>query len=156
MKSIGLRNIKAYENTGCISIAPITIFVGKNSCGKSSFIRFPVVLAQTFDSGSKTPISLHGQQENYIDYGNFEDVVHSHNGNSFTVELEYPISLDAFSDDMPVIPEPASFYRVGAQLPDTAKIAITYSKPSKNLKVYATKIELYINEEFFSSFDFSR
>lgn len=156
MKSIGLRNIKAYENTGCISIAPITIFVGKNSCGKSSFIRFPVVLAQTFDSGSKTPISLHGQQENYIDYGNFEDVVHNHNGNSFTVELEYPISLDAFSDDMPIIPGPASFYRVGAQLPDTAKIAITYSKPSKNLRVYATKIELYINDEFFSSFDLKK
>lgn len=153
MKSIGLKNTKAFTNTGCIDIAPLTIFVGRNSCGKSSFIRFPAVLAQTFKSGIDSPISLHGQQENYIDYGNFEDVLHNHTGNCFTVVLEYRINIKDRSQKYQLFSRAYSLLYVDADLPDIAKIEITYSKPDKRSRVYATRIVFYINGELFSSFD---
>ena len=83
MRSLGLKNIKAFKDTGDIKLAPLTIFVGQNSCGKSSFIRFPVVLSQSFNDESSA-ICLHSNQPGTIDYGNFEDVLHQHKGNSFS------------------------------------------------------------------------
>ncbi|MBG0768339.1 DUF3696 domain-containing protein [Methanococcus maripaludis] len=85
MDTIRLKNIKAFEDTGTIELKPITIFVGKNSSGKSSLIRFFPVLAQTFQDDTDVPLSFFGR---LIDYGNFEEVVH-HSGN--TIEFEIPI-----------------------------------------------------------------
>ena len=83
MKSIGLQNVKAFKDTGDIELVPITIFVGQNSCGKSSFIRFPVVLSQTFDNEA-SGICLHSNQPGTIDYGNFQDIVYQHQGDTFS------------------------------------------------------------------------
>ena len=124
MKSIGLKNVKAFEDTGCIEITPITVFVGRNSCGKSSFIRFPVVLSQTFRSGAESPISLHGQQDDYTDYGNFEDVIHDDSEKSFSVSLEYPIDISDIEHNSPL--RRYRIYSANTLLPDIVKVIITY------------------------------
>ncbi|MBP5654730.1 MAG: DUF3696 domain-containing protein [Clostridiales bacterium] len=72
MDSFSVTNIKSFRDCACVDLKPITIIVGKNSCGKSSLIRFPVVLAQTITSGTSSPIKFYGS---YIDYGNYENVV---------------------------------------------------------------------------------
>ncbi len=72
MYAYRIRNIKSFVDSGYIDIKPITIFVGKNSCGKSSLLRFPVVLNQTFMASNESPIVFCG---NLLDYGNYEDVV---------------------------------------------------------------------------------
>jgi len=41
MKSFKIYNIKSFEETPDIELKRINIFVGKNSSGKSSLIRFP-------------------------------------------------------------------------------------------------------------------
>lgn len=38
--SKGLCNMKSFRDSGEIEIKPLTIFVGRNSCGKSSQARF--------------------------------------------------------------------------------------------------------------------
>ncbi len=45
MKGLQLQDVKAFKDNGLIEMAPITIFVGQNSCGKSSIIKMPVVLS---------------------------------------------------------------------------------------------------------------
>ena len=75
MKSFRVKNIKSFVDSGNIEIAPITIFVGGNSCGKSSLIRFPAVLSQTFIAETDSPIKFYGKM---LDYGNYEDVLHGH------------------------------------------------------------------------------
>ncbi len=72
MDSFSVTNIKSFRDCARVDLKPITIIVGKNSCGKSSLIRFPVVLAQTITSGNSSPIKFYGS---YIDYGNYENVV---------------------------------------------------------------------------------
>lgn len=76
VKNYSIENIKAFRNEANIQIKPITVFVGKNSSGKSSLLRFPVVLSQSISSDAETPIVLFGKN---IDYGNYEDVVFDHN-----------------------------------------------------------------------------
>ena len=76
MKKYSICNMKAFSKETEVEIKPITIFVGKNSSGKSSLIRFPVVISQSVMSDADTPILFYGKD---IDYGNYEDVVFSHN-----------------------------------------------------------------------------
>ena len=60
------------------------MFVGKNSSGKSSLIRFPAVLAQTFKENAHTPLLLFG---NFIDYGNYDDVIYRHESSSIAFRI---------------------------------------------------------------------
>lgn len=75
MKSYTIQNIKSFKDETAINVKPITIFVGKNSCGKSSLIRFPVVVSQSMLSDTDAPLTFFGKS---IDYGNYEDVVFGH------------------------------------------------------------------------------
>lgn len=98
MKAFALKNVKSFQETGWIEFKPITVFVGPNSSGKSSLVRFPVVLSQTIKEDVSTPLLLYGNQ---VDYGDFEEVVHGHEKNS---SVEFTIKLDGekladFMDD---------------------------------------------------------
>ena len=76
MFSFRLRGIKGFLDTGNIVLRPITVVIGQNSSGKSSILRFPLVLRQTFLDNSLAPLLFYGKS---IDYGNYEDVVFGHN-----------------------------------------------------------------------------
>lgn len=92
MKKYSVKNIKAFKDEAEIEIKPITIFVGKNSCGKSSLIRFPVVISQSVLSDADTPILFFGKN---IDYGNYEDVVYGHSKDR---KMEFSVSYDFYMD----------------------------------------------------------
>ena len=95
MKSFRIKNIKSFLDSGTIEIAPITIFVGQNSCGKSSLLRYPVLLAQSVMAASLTPIVFNGK---YVDYGFFEDVVHNQNGDEIAYEFSYDVDINDDDD----------------------------------------------------------
>ncbi len=86
MKKFKLYHIKSFEESEEIEIKPITVFVGKNSCGKSSLLRFPVLLAQTFKEDISSPLLLFGEM---LDYGNYDDVVNRHSNKPFGFSLEF-------------------------------------------------------------------
>lgn len=91
MKSFSVENIKSFKNKTEIELKPLTILVGRNSCGKSSLIRFPVVLSQTCDDDSQSPLQLYGK---LIDYGTFNDVVFGHQGNDISFTLKYDVVIN--------------------------------------------------------------
>lgn len=86
MKKFSLNNIKSFKHSDEIEIKPITVFVGKNSCGKSSLLRFLVMLAQTFRDDSLTPLLLFGD---LIDYGNYNDVAYRHGTDSIGFKINF-------------------------------------------------------------------
>ena len=90
MKALRLKNIKSFMDSGKVEIKPITIFVGKNSCGKSSLIRFPVIISQTMDADSDSPIAFYGKK---ADYGIFEDVLRHGSNGQLTFELTYDVDV---------------------------------------------------------------
>ena len=97
MESYSITNIKAFKNRTEVPIKPITIFVGKNSCGKSSLMRFPVVLSQTVSSETTGPLKFYGK---LIDYGYYEDVVFNQSTDpiEFSVSYKIDISETRFKD----------------------------------------------------------
>lgn len=97
MISFFLSNIKSFLKTDDIELRKINIFVGKNSSGKSSLLRFPVLLSQTFQEEVYTPILFSGQQ---IDYGNYDDVKYKKSEDliKFGLNFNPRIIRDAFNN----------------------------------------------------------
>jgi AAA15 family ATPase/GTPase len=88
LKTLRIKNFKGWEDTGTIEIAPITLFLGGNSSGKSSIGQLLVLLKQSVLSPErKSPLVLHGSSE-IIDFGLPLDILFGRDLNR-CIEFEY-------------------------------------------------------------------
>lgn len=72
MESIRIKNFRSLQDTGEIDLKPITILVGKNSAGKSTFLRTFPLFKQSVEERTKAPILLYSR--NGVDFGSYKDV----------------------------------------------------------------------------------
>lgn len=73
MDRIRLKNFRSLKDTGEIEIKPLTLLVGKNSSGKSSFLRFFPLIKQSLEESKHGPILWY--KEKGVDFGDFETTV---------------------------------------------------------------------------------
>lgn len=71
MRSLRICNIKSIKDSGIIDLKPITALVGKNSSGKSSFIRTFPLLRQSVESFISGPVSFN---DRLVDFGEIEEI----------------------------------------------------------------------------------
>lgn len=74
---IGLKNFKGYQEAS-IPLAPITLFFGPNSAGKSTVFQVLYLLKQTLEYASPDVPLLFRCDNGYVDLGSFDDVVFDH------------------------------------------------------------------------------
>jgi predicted ATPase len=97
LNHLSIKNFKGWKNTGNIELAPITVFFGSNSSGKSSIGQFLVMLKQTVQqSDRKTVLMLSGDKAP-VNLGTPADIFHNHDMKE-KIQLEYGWSLDKKSD----------------------------------------------------------
>lgn len=99
LTSIRIQNLRSLTDTDFIKLKPLTILVGKNSVGKSTFARTFPLLRQSCEVQKKSPILWYGR---LVDFGDFhtsinkksiEDGISFH----FNVEMEHKEYLRIFS-----------------------------------------------------------
>ena len=56
LRQLRIQNFKGWKDTGTISMAPITLFFGANSSGKSSIEQFLMMLKQTMESSDRKAV----------------------------------------------------------------------------------------------------
>jgi predicted ATPase len=106
--SIG--GFKSFKNNTAMELAPITVFAGSNSSGKSTIIQSILMLKQTVQYGSNSRVlALNGP---LVRLGTFDDVIHyGADPRAITIELEY--DLNEFTEtpvrDLPRWFRPGSF-----------------------------------------------
>lgn len=88
MKSIGVKNLRSLKDIGMVEIKPITVLVGKNSSGKSSFLRLFPLLKQTLEAKTAEPILWYGK---YVDFGDY-DLSRTHSETA-DIELRFDLEL---------------------------------------------------------------
>ncbi|MGL5340555.1 MAG: DUF3696 domain-containing protein [Aeromonas veronii] len=73
-----LTNFKAWQDTGLISLKPVTMLLGTNSSGKSTLIQSLLLLKQTVRSPDRSiHLNLGGDEVNDLfNFGDFDDVLH--------------------------------------------------------------------------------
>jgi predicted ATPase len=73
-----IQNFKTWKDTTELELAPITVFFGGNSSGKSSIGQFLMMLKQTAQSQDRTLALLPGSDQTLVDLGTFEDILSNH------------------------------------------------------------------------------
>jgi len=61
IKTLRLKNFKAFKDTGDIELKPITVLAGPNSAGKSSILQSLLLLKQTLISDLRVALNLDGE-----------------------------------------------------------------------------------------------
>lgn len=90
MDKLRLRNYRCFEDTGDIELKPITLLLGANSSGKSSFIKFFPLLQQSLETRVNGLFLWDGQ---YVDFKNFKNTVKNGEGE---ITIDYTIGdMDA-------------------------------------------------------------
>jgi len=88
MKSIRLVNIRSLVDSRDVRIAPITVLVGQNSSGKSTFARFFPLLRQSSEVLAREPLLWFGR---FVDFGSAEEAtsrIGSSGGPGFDVTFD--------------------------------------------------------------------
>jgi len=75
MESIRVINLRCLEDTGAVEIKPISLLVGANSSGKSSFIRLFPLLRQSSETQTLSGLLLN---EGDVNFGFFDEAIHRH------------------------------------------------------------------------------
>ncbi len=75
LKEIQLNNFRSLKDTGLQTLSPITLLVGENSSGKSSFLRAFPLLKQSINKRTSGPILWSGDIDDYVDFGSFDETV---------------------------------------------------------------------------------
>lgn len=72
-----LKNFKAWQNSGPVRLAPITLLLGTNSSGKSTLLQSLLLLKQTAMSPDRTlHLNLGGDgAAGFCDFGGFDDIL---------------------------------------------------------------------------------
>lgn len=70
--SMRVRNLRSLGDTGFIELKPITILVGRNSSGKSTFARVLPLLRQSDEAVKRGPILWWGR---LVDFGSFDESI---------------------------------------------------------------------------------
>lgn len=70
-----IQNFKAWKDTGDIRLAPLTVFFGTNSSGKTSLQQFLLLLQQTAQSRDRKRVLHFGSDTTLVDLGVFPEML---------------------------------------------------------------------------------
>lgn len=85
-----IQGFKSWRDTGDIRLAPITVFFGANSSGKTSLGQLLLLLKQTSESPDRSQALHPGDRNTPVELGNFREMVFGHEvDGSIGFELEW-------------------------------------------------------------------
>ena len=87
-ETLRIQNFKGWRDTGSIRMAPITLFFGTNSSGKSSIGHFLMMLKQTVESQDRKAVFYTGGRNSAVQLGSYQDMVYQHNKDN-KISFEY-------------------------------------------------------------------
>lgn len=94
MDKLRIKNFRSIKDSGMIELKPITVFLGKNSCGKSSFVRILPLIKQSLEKEKQEPLLWYGD---YVDFGSFEEILPKNKTGLDFFELEFNIKIPKIS-----------------------------------------------------------
>ncbi len=116
LDSFSIQNLRSLTDPQTFSLCPLTLVVGANSSGKSTFIRSFPLLRQSVETITKGPILWFGR---FVDFGVFKDVV-SRNVSKTEIEFGFCVSLSKNVEKLPHF-----YYYPCLEILDDCKVQVT-------------------------------
>lgn len=93
LKGIEIKNFRSLKDTGILNLSPITVLVGENSSGKSTFLRAFPLIKQSISKRTSGPLLWAGDVDDYVDFGSFEETVTNDGSDSIIFKFTFPLTL---------------------------------------------------------------
>lgn len=93
VREIQIKNFRSLKDTGMQTLSPITLLVGENSSGKSTFLRAFPLLKQSISKRTSGPILWAGDVDDYVDFGSFEETVTNDKSNEISFAFKFKIKV---------------------------------------------------------------
>lgn len=119
-----LKNFKGWKDTKPIKLAPLTVFFGTNSSGKSSIEQFLLMLKQTVDSSDRKMVIFPGDLNTPVNLGSFEEMVF---GRDVKNDLEFSFEWE-LSEPMTVSDQRSTFSCTGDRMRFEASLGMAGEK----------------------------
>ncbi len=92
LERLRIQNFKGWKDTGSIRLAPISLFFGANSSGKSSIGQFLMMLKQTVESPDRKAVFCPGGRNSAVQLGSYQEMVFQRDPKN-PITFEYQWSL---------------------------------------------------------------
>ena len=90
LDKIRIYNVRSLKDTGMIALPQITILVGENSSGKSTFLRTFPLIKQSICKRTDGPLLWAGDVDDYVDFGSFFETVTNDGSDRIGFTYEFP------------------------------------------------------------------
>lgn len=90
MLSLRIRNLRSLTDTGLTELKPLTLLVGQNSSGKSTFLRSLPLLRQSVEIDTAGPILWFGR---LVDFGSFNEAA-KNGADPREIKLDFKLKID--------------------------------------------------------------
>ncbi len=87
--AVRIKNLRSLADTGFIEIKPITLLLGANSTGKSTFLRSFPLYTQSVNKNLRGPISWF--DDSLVDFGDYGTALNKFAEEGETIEFEYRV-----------------------------------------------------------------
>ncbi|MHB8909878.1 MAG: AAA family ATPase [Syntrophales bacterium] len=95
LRQLRIQNFKIWKDTGNIQMAPITLFFGSNSSGKSSIGQFLMMLKQTVEYPDRKAVFYSGGRNSAVQLGSYPEMVFHHDpDNKISFEYRWDFQSD--------------------------------------------------------------
>ncbi len=92
IQQLRIQNFKCWQDTGTIHMAPLTLFFGVNSSGKSSIGQFLMMLKQTVESPDRKAVFYPGDRNSAVQLGSYKEMVlHRDPNNKIIFEYRWTV-----------------------------------------------------------------
>jgi predicted ATPase len=150
LTELQIKNFKAWQDTGAVRLAPLTVIFGTNSSGKSSLGHLLIALKQTVQLADRKRALHLGDENSLIDLGTFSDCVYGHDLSraiEFSLRWKLPTPVTVRN-----VFEPREFFR-GDELKLTSTLR---ADRSEQPQIAQFKYQLFDQEEEVLDVDHSR
>jgi predicted ATPase len=141
INSIKINNLRSLRNTGYIQLRPLTILLGANSSGKSTFLRSFPLFTQSVKKNLRGPISWF--DDSLVDFGDYATAKNRSAGSDEYIRFSYCIDFpDGIEYGYRFVED--QFVYLGKSPFKTANIGISYANDAKG--TYVNRIRLRVKD----------
>ncbi len=138
VEEIQLHNFRSLKDTGLQKLAPITLLIGENSSGKSSFLRVFPLIKQSINKRTSGPILWSGDIDDYVDFGSFEETVI--NDDSDNISFRFKFSVSSLHK---------GYYAIRETKNSKYDVDFSFTVKSNKGKDFVSSFQVYINSDEF-------
>lgn len=95
MDAIRIQHLRCLTDTGEIALKPLTVLLGQNSSGKSTFLRFFPLLKQSVEMRTSGPILWYGR---LVDFGTYQEAKQRESEEDIIFSFKFPCSSFSIGD----------------------------------------------------------